>query len=518
MSTVQAASDFLSMLERSELLTPDQIARATVKLNISGNDSPVNVAKLLVKWGVITRLQAMRLLEGKYRGFFIDRFRIEDILGSGGMGWVYIAKDTENGDRVALKMLCEQNEKDVGLLTRFKLEARAGMMIDHQAVVRTREYGRSSGLYGDVHYMVMDLYEGVGIDEFVAMAGPMPWQLACHVTRYMCAGLHHSHRQGLIHRDVKPANVLVDTNGSAAILDFGLSLVSNDDDDDEFSLAMIFGHDCLGTADFISPEQAVDSFNVDYRADIYSAGATMYFALTGQPLFPQCTTRFDKIEAQKRLQPRPIKELVPDLPDKVAKILSLMLKKDPDKRFQSGKMVCKYLEEFGKPAPIRFDFKQILDRRYQIAVQRQKMLDEKSQRAQQQTNFALCNMGSTGSTTSQSAIETSIRKDTEVERSRKSSQPAPTEYQKQQTAPREETPRQEPVPVPAPAQPTPATTTSRPEPERPDPSRPQQTPPPAPPAVTEQPAQTPPAPPQPTSPPEPSAPKRSSPWRRFMGR
>ncbi|MDA0589703.1 MAG: serine/threonine-protein kinase [Planctomycetota bacterium] len=426
MSTVKVASDFLSQLERSELLTPDQIARATIKLGISGNDSPVAVAKLLVKFGAITRLQAMRLLEGKARGFFVDRFRIDDILGSGGMGWVYVARDMDNGERVALKMLCEQNEKDIGLLTRFKLEAKAGMMIDHQAVVRTREYGRSSGLYGDVHFMVMDLFEGVGIDEFVAMAGPMPWQLACHVSRYMCAGLHHSHRQGLIHRDVKPANVLVDTNGSAAILDFGLSLVSNDDDDDEFSLAMIFGHDCLGTADFIAPEQAVDSFNVDHRADIYGAGATMYYALSGQVLFPDCTTRLEKIEAQKKLHPRPINELVPDLPDKVATIVRLMLKKDPDKRFQTGKMVCKYLEEFGKPAPIRFDFNKILDRRYQVAVQRQKLLDEKSQRARQQTNFAICNMGPSGARASQSAIETTIRKDTEVKRQRPAAPPLPT--------------------------------------------------------------------------------------------
>lgn len=425
MSTVHAASDFLSLLERSELLTPDQIARATVKLNISGKDSPVNVAKMLVKFGVITRLQAMRLLEGKYRGFFIDRFRIDDILGSGGMGWVYVARDMDNGDRVALKMLCEQNEKDIGLLTRFKLEAKAGMMIDHQAVVRTREYGRSSGLYGDVHYMVMDLYEGVGIDEFIAMAGRMPWELACHVGRYLCAGLHHSHRQGLIHRDIKPSNVLVDTNGSAAILDFGLSLVSNSDDDDEFSLAMIFGHDCLGTADFIAPEQAVDSFNVDHRADIYSAGATMYFALSGQVLFPECTTRADKVEAQKRLQPRPIAELVPGLPDKVATIIGLMLKKEPANRFQTGKMVCQYLEEFGKPAPIRFDFNKILDRRYQIATQRQKLLDEKARRAQQQTNFALCNMGNHGTKTSQSSIETTIRKDTEVKRERQNATESP---------------------------------------------------------------------------------------------
>lgn len=455
MSTVQAASDFLSLLERSELLTPDQIARATIKLNIAGNDSSANVAKLFVKYGIITRLQAMRLLEGKYRGFYIDRFRIDDILGSGGMGWVYIAKDTENGDRVALKMLCEQNEKDVGLLTRFKLEARAGMMINHQAVVRTREYGRSSGLYGDVHYMVMDLFEGVGIDEFVAMAGPMPWKLACHVTRYLCAGLHHSHRQGLIHRDIKPANVLVDTHGSAAILDFGLSLVSQDHDDDEFSLAMIFGHDCLGTADFIAPEQAVDSFNVDSRADIYSAGATMYFALTGKTLFPECTTRFDKIEAQKHLEPRPIRELLPELPGKVAKILNLMLKKDPEKRFQSAKMVCKYLEEFGRPAPIRFDFQQILERRYQIAAQRQKLLDEKSRRAQEQTNFALCNTGKTDAGTSQSAIETSIRKDTEVNRTRKKAAPAPSTA-KERFGPafssdrtQSPTPESEPQPLPA---------------------------------------------------------------------
>jgi eukaryotic-like serine/threonine-protein kinase len=425
LSSVQVASDLLSLLERSELLTPDQIARATVKLKISGNDSPVAVAKLLVKFRVITRLQAMRLLEGKARGFFVDRFRIDDILGSGGMGWVYVARDMDNGERVALKMLCEQNEKDIGLLTRFKLEAKAGMMIDHAAVVRTREYGRSSGLYGDVHFMVMDLFEGVGIDEFISMGGPMPWQLACHVSRYMCAGLHHSHRQGLIHRDVKPANVLVDTNGSASILDFGLSLISSDDDDDEFSLAMIFGHDCLGTADFIAPEQAVDSFNVDHRADIYGAGATMYYALTGKVLFPDCTTRREKIEAQKKLTPRPIKELLPDLPDKVATIISLMLKKDPEKRFQSGKMVCKYLEEFGKPSPIRFDFNKILDRRYQVAVQRQKLLDEKSKRVQQQTNFAICNMGTSGSRTSQSTIETTIRKDTEVQPQRPAAPQSP---------------------------------------------------------------------------------------------
>ncbi|MFP6764121.1 MAG: serine/threonine-protein kinase [Planctomycetaceae bacterium] len=430
MPKVQVASDFLSLLERSELLTPDQIARATIKLQISGTDAPVEVARQLVKFRVITRLQATRLLEGKYRGFFVDRFRIDEILGSGGMGWVYIARDMDNGARVALKMLCEQNEKDAGLLTRFRLEAKAGMMIDHTAVVRTREYGRCCGLYGDVHFMVMDLYEGVGIDEFITMAGRMPWELACHVARYMCAGLHHSHRQGLIHRDVKPSNVLVDTSGNAAILDFGLSLLSNKNEDDEFSLAMIFGHDCLGTADFIAPEQAVDSFNVDHRADIYSAGATLYYALTGQVLFPECTTRQDKIEAQKTLEPRPVQELLPGLPDRVAQILSIMLKKNPSERFQSGKAVCRYLEQFGKPAPIRFDFSRILDRRYQIAVQRQKLLDERSRRFQQQTDFAICSLGNRGTRTSQSAIETAIRRDTEVRH--QGQQQAPGQ---QQTAP-----------------------------------------------------------------------------------
>lgn len=413
MTTLTLASEFLKHLQQSKLLTAEQIKAAVETLKLPPDTAAEATAKAFVKGGFLTRLQVTRLLEGRTRGFFIDHYRIEDILGSGGMGWVYIAKDLKTGEDVALKMLCEQSEMDAGLLTRFKLEAEAGQRLNHQAIIRTRATGKAIGLYGDIHYMVMDLVRGVGIDEFVAMAGPVAWPLACHIVRHVAAGLHHAHRQGLVHRDMKPSNVLIDANSEAKVLDFGLSIASQSAQDDEFSLAMIFGQDCLGTADYIAPEQAIDSFKVDRRADIYSLGATMYFMLSGKVLFPHHKTRAEKIEAHQHEEPRPIRELVPDVPEPVAQILHRMLEKDREKRFETARGVSMVLLPFAKPKHVTFEFQKILDRRCILAQQRQKMQDERAKRANAASSLSLCYLDSR-TTRPQAQSETAIQRDTHV--------------------------------------------------------------------------------------------------------
>ena len=417
MAIVANITDFLGHLQQCKLLSEERFDAALDVVAELGEPDSMTAAKALVKAGFLTRLHATRLLEGRTRGFFINHYRIEDVLGSGGMGWVYIARDLRTDKEVALKMLCEQSENDAGLLTRFQLEADAGQRLDHHAIIRTHEVGEAVGMYGNVHYMVMDLVRGVGIDEFVSLGGPIEWPVACHIAQHIAAGLQHAHRKGLVHRDMKPANVLVDEKGNAHILDFGLSLASKSVLGDEYSLSMIFGQDCLGTADYIAPEQARDSFQVDRRADLYSLGATLYFMLTGQVLFPDKKGRSAKLEAHWHEQPKPIRQLKPDVPVEVEQIVQKLLAKDPNQRYSTAREVALVLRPFAKAKRVNFDFQQILDRRASIARQREKLYDERSKRAASASSLSVCSVDSKAVRPTQAQMETTIRKDTEVNKS-----------------------------------------------------------------------------------------------------
>ena len=417
MAIVANITDFLGHLQQCKLLSEERFDAALDVVAELGEPDSMTAAKALVKAGFLTRLHATRLLEGRTRGFFINHYRIEDVLGSGGMGWVYIARDLRTDKEVALKMLCEQSENDAGLLTRFQLEADAGQRLDHHAIIRTHEVGEAVGMYGNVHYMVMDLVRGVGIDEFVSLGGPIEWPVACHIAQHIAAGLQHAHRKGLVHRDMKPANVLVDEKGNAHILDFGLSLASKSVLGDEYSLSMIFGQDCLGTADYIAPEQARDSFQVDRRADLYSLGATLYFMLTGQVLFPDKKGRSAKLEAHWNEQPKPVRQLKPDVPVEVEQIVQKLLAKDPNQRYSTAREVALVLKPFAKAKRVNFDFQQILDRRASIARQREKLYDERSKRAANASSLSVCSVDSKAVRPTQAQMETTIRKDTEVNKS-----------------------------------------------------------------------------------------------------
>lgn len=395
----QVTNDLLELLEKSRLLTHDQISDAIERLGVPTDIRPGELVEALVQSGQITRFQADRLLEGRHRGFFIDHYRCDHILGTGGMGWLYLATDVDSGNPVAVKMLPKRLEGDPGMVARFELEAKAGLLLNHPNIVRTFEHRRTEGVYGDVYYVVMEIVYGISLEELIVRNGPLPWPAACDVIRQTAAGLQHAHDHGTIHRDIKPANLLIDATGHIKIADFGLSKIEAEADD-EFSLQMIFGHDCLGTADYIAPEQTLDSNAVDGRADLYSLGCTFYAALTGKLPFPLKSTK-QKLEAQRTRKPRPVASIVEDLPPEVTAILEKMISKRPETRFQQAQDVCRALSPFSKREPADFSFEDVLIQRSEIA--RKKIAAKQAHR----TGGSSVVAGHSG--TAHSAVETSIR-------------------------------------------------------------------------------------------------------------
>lgn len=364
------ANEFFQLILKSKLLSEDQLNQAMELFSLSDSMPPEDIARQLVKNRALTPFQAERLLEGRYRGFVIDDYRVREVLGVGGMGCVYIAEDRKHNRKVALKVLSSQHNTDPGMLARMKLEATAGMVIDHPNVIRT--YGIEST--GAVNYMVMELLRGISLHEFVALQGPMKWGMACDIFRQIAKGLQAAHDHKIIHRDIKPANILVAANGGAKLLDFGLAQVA-EGEGDEFSLAMIFGHDCLGTPDYIPPEQAADSSTVDETADIYSLGCTFYVALTGRVPFPQ-KKNSEKIEAHRKTVARPIGEIRRDVPDEVVAIIEKMMAKLPKDRYQSANAVAAALKPYCKRRPVEFDFRELVTLRAKQARDRDKKVPQ----------------------------------------------------------------------------------------------------------------------------------------------
>lgn len=364
------ANEFLALTEKSGLLNAGQVREVSKKLGLAKDASARQIARELVKNRVLTPFQAERLLEGRYRGFVIDEFRVREVLGVGGMGCVYIAEDPTKNRKVALKVLAAKHSVDAGMLTRLKLEAEAGMQIDHPNVIQTYKVDST----GAVNYLVMELMKGISLHELVALQGPMRWGLACDVFAQIADGLQAAHDEGIIHRDIKPANLLIGSDGTAKLLDFGLARISGSAKD-EFSLAMIFGHDCLGTPDYISPEQAVDSNKVDETADIYSLGCTMYVALTGRVPFPAKSSR-QKIEGHQTKSPKPITDLRSDVPPEVLAIIAKMMAKQPAHRFQSAAELAKALQPYRKPREVSFDFRKLVTVRAKQARDKERAAEQ----------------------------------------------------------------------------------------------------------------------------------------------
>ena len=409
MQITKAATDFLTLLKKSGLLVSDDFQDAAITVAQLDEPSPEQIAQVLVEDAYLTRYQADRLLEGTFRGLMIDSYKVLEVLGCGGMGWVYIAEDTETHWRVALKVLPDEARRDAGTLARFRLEAQAGMKLNHPNIVRSYKLGQAEDRYGPTTYVAMELVRGVNLFEFMLMKKKLDIDHACDIIMQGAQALDYAHGQGLVHRDIKPENLLICADGSVKLLDFGLAMV--DENDEEFSMAMIFGQNRLGTADYISPEQYVDSYSVDSRADIYSLGCTLYFALTGKVPFPFKTSG-QKLKAHLKRRPTPVDELRPEVPKQVAAIVAKMMAKRPEKRFQEASEVVRYLKPHAKRYEIPFNFRSVLNARMSFAKRKQEKKDLAQQAADSKAQSLSDAVQPTADPAHQSTIETIIREET----------------------------------------------------------------------------------------------------------
>ena len=354
----------IEAIERSGVIPP---ARAGA-LRSAGDDGE-SLLQQLVASKQLTSFQAGEIREGRHRRLRIGDYVLSDLLGVGGMGTVYRARDVRDGQTVAIKVLAERYKHDAGMRARFRLEAKTGMAVRHLGLVRTLALGETDDVFGEVDYVVMELFEGIALHELVGMRGPRSWPAACDIIAQGAAALGCLHDAGMIHRDIKPDNLLIDRFGVVKLVDFGLSFLGTRLCEDEFSLAMIFGHDCLGTADYMPPEQADDSMQADARSDIYSLGATLFTLLAGRRPFEESTRR-DQIHAHRTRPVPSICEVNPSLPPAADELIGRMMSKSPADRPGSAEELLAELRPHARREAVPFDFEQLLRGRARLAAKR----------------------------------------------------------------------------------------------------------------------------------------------------
>jgi serine/threonine protein kinase len=326
MPAPRTIDQFLDVVKKSGLLDETRLETRTGQLlrSPSPPNDPLSLAGILVREGLMTRWQADQFLQGKSRGFQIGKYNILDRLGSGGMSCVYLCKDRTLPLRVAVKVLPKSMADDETMLKRFYREARATATLDHPHVIHAYAIDQTD----QFHYMVMEYVDGKSLEEIVQKDGPLSVGKAVKYIRQTALGLQYIHESGLIHRDIKPGNLLLEyAKDSIKILDMGLARFFNDNEE-------LLTRGVLGTVDYFAPEQTMDSHAVDSRADIYSLGGTMAFLLTGSPPFEGGTV-IQKIQGHRRLDPRPIRAIRPDVPEAVVTIILKMMAKDPAQRYQN---------------------------------------------------------------------------------------------------------------------------------------------------------------------------------------
>lgn len=299
-------------------------------------DTAQACARLLIRHQVLTAWQARRILAGKAAKLKLGRYLLVDKLGEGGMGLVMKARDTRMDREVAIKILSPKLADNRELLVRFQREVRAAAKLDHQNIITAYD----ADDVGGTRFLVMQFVEGVDLRTHVGTKGPLNCESAIDCVLQAAEGLRFAHECGIVHRDVKPANLLIDNDGIVRVLDMGLARFSSPNTSEDAQLTKT--DTVMGTVDYMAPEQAADTHAADARADIYSLGCTLYYLLTGLPIFEGDTLTSRLLAHQTSVPPQLPKSAV-DVSPQIQTVFEELVAKSPERRLESMSVVIEKL-------------------------------------------------------------------------------------------------------------------------------------------------------------------------------
>ncbi len=348
MAPVQSSSVLQKAALRSGLVTQEQLDDALVMARqpVIGPPTPrvevtdEQLARQLVQLGFVTAYQAEQLKAGRTK-LTLGPYIITDWIAQGGMGQVFKAEHEMMGREVAIKVL-PHSRSTPQAITNFTREIRTQAILDHDNLVRAFDAGHD----GNVYYLVTEYVRGTDLRRLVRSQGALSSEQAASLIYQAAIGLQHAHDKGLIHRDIKPGNILVTTEGKAKVSDLGLAgfLTSTEDDPRAGKI--------VGTADYISPEQIKTPDQITAVSDIYSLGCTLYYAITGKVPFPGGTTR-DKARRHCEETPWHPRRFNTNIEEEFVEVIAEMMEKNPANRIQSAGEVARRLEIWaGRAEPL----------------------------------------------------------------------------------------------------------------------------------------------------------------------
>ncbi len=300
---------------------------------------PRALAGEMIKRGWLTPYQINHIIPGKSNELVLGPYVLMERIGEGGMGQVFKALHTVLRRIDAIKVMRTSGHRPGDSLPRFLLEAIAGGKVDHKNLVAVRTADR----VGECVYLAMEHIDGTDLGRLVqGMPKGLPIVQACDYMRQSALGLEHAHQKGLVHRDVKPSNLMVTREGVVKVLDLGLARVQ---EADQLNTRLTRPDAVMGTPDYMSPEQINSSSDADARSDIYSLGCTFYHLLTGQPPYAGGSI-MDKLRKHCDNEPAPMRKQRPEISEGLEAVVRRMMARDPARRYQTAGEVIRALGPF----------------------------------------------------------------------------------------------------------------------------------------------------------------------------
>ena len=330
---------FIENLESAGILSEAEVVQRLSELPIE--QQPIDgetLAEILIANGVLTSYQAEQLNRERPRNLRFGNYQIQDILGQGGMGTVYKASHLMMKHDVAIKVISQKKHDETdNRFKRFQREVQAAGKLSHHNIVSALDAGEDNNNF----FLVMELVQGDDLGKIAKCEGELPVDEVISYISQTAVGLKYAHDEGIVHRDIKPHNLLLSSDGTIKILDLGLVSLQHSDDSLEDSLTG--QNQIIGTVDYMSPEQAKDVHNVDARTDIYSLGCTMFKLLTGKVPYPGKST----IERLLAHRDNPIPSLHDhrdDITELLQRVFQRMVAKHPNDRYQTMDEVIEAFE------------------------------------------------------------------------------------------------------------------------------------------------------------------------------